>query len=232
MSNEQWDEWGLSSGLPLADADVEITAVEFGFNNDIAAGATFANITFRDLDSGDEIEQSFSVGDGFIAADRDGSQLTTKDGRPRKLSKNSNYGRLIQSAIEALGGVEELAKLGPGFRFASTWVGTKWHTGTVEVEVSAPGSTEKKKRDRIIFTQYLGRDGAAPAAAPAAAEGKAAGNGVDPELWAKLIEFAKEAKDHEAFMDVALELDGVKGVKAVEKLVMGTKAGTVWAESR
>jgi hypothetical protein len=224
MSNEQWDEWGLSSGLPLADAEVEVVAVEFGFNNDIAAGKTFANFTFRTED-GEEHEQSFSVGDGWESANK-GAELTTETGKPRKLSKRSNYGMLVESALEAMGGPEAMAKLGPGFRFASTWVGTKWLTKTVEVESTKPGETEKKKRDRIVFAEYLGREDGA--AAPAAAKATKA-NDVDPELWSELVLLANDSADHEAFMDVALELDGVKGVKAVEKLVMGTKAGSVWA---
>lgn len=233
MSNEEWDEWGLSSGLPLADAEVTVTAMEFGFNNDIAAGRTFANFTFTTDEDGEEHEQSFSTGDGWEAKNK-GAELGTENGKPRKLSNKSNYGLLVQSALEAVGGPEAMSKLGPGFRFASTWIGTKWRTGTVEVESTKPGESEAKKRDRIIFVEFLGRDGDAPAAAPAAAKGKAkattaATPDVDPELWATLIGLAKEADDHDAFMDAALELDGVAGNKAIEKLVMSTKAGSVWA---
>jgi hypothetical protein len=227
MSNEQWDEWGLSSGLPLADAEVEVVGCEFGFNNDIAAGKVFANFTFRTED-GEEHEQSFSVGDGWESANK-GAELTTENGKPRKMSKRSNYGMLVESALEACGGPEGMAKLGPGFRFASTWIGTRWVTKTVEVQSTKPGETEAKKRDRIVFAEYLGRDEAT--AAPAAAKGgkAAATPDIDPELWGQLVQLAHDSEDHDKFMDVALELDGVKGVKAVEKLVMSTKAGSVWA---
>jgi hypothetical protein len=227
---EQWDEWGLSSGLPLADADVEVVSVEFGFNNDIAAGRTFANFTFRTED-GEEHEQSFSTGDGWEAKNK-GAELGTENGKPRKLSNKSNYGILVQSALEAVGGPEEMAKLGQGFRFASTWVGTKWHTGTVEVESTKPGESEAKKRDRIIFTEYLGRDDDAGAEKKGKAAAKGGAPEVDADLWAKLVQLATDADDHDSFMDEALELDGVAGEKAIEKLVMSTKAGSVWATAK
>jgi hypothetical protein len=229
---EEWDEWGLSSGLPLADAEVEVVGMEFGFNNDIAAGKTFANFTFRTED-GEEHEQSFSVGDGWESKNK-GAELGTENGKPKKLSQRSNYGMLVQSAMDAVGGPEGMAKLGQGFRFAATWVGTKWLTATKEVESTKPGETEAKKRDRIIFAEYLGRD--SEAEAPVKGKGKAAAAGpasdVDPELWAELITLAKASDGHDGFMDEALELDGVAGNKAMEKVVMSTKAGSVWATAK
>ncbi len=229
---EEWDEWGLSSGLPLADAEVEVVSMEFGFNNDIAAGRTFANFTFRTED-GEEHEQSFSVGDGWEAKNK-GAELGTENGKPKKLSQRSNYGMLVQSALEAVGGPEGMAKLGQGFRFASTWAGTKWLTATVQVESTKPGETESKKRDRIVFAKYLGRDDetAAPVGGKAPGKAAAATPDVDEELWATLVDLASNADDHDKFMDEALELDGVAGNKAMEKLVMSTKAGSVWATAK
>ena len=230
MSNHK-SEWELSSGLPLADAEVEITAFEFGYNNDIAAGAVFANIVFTD-DNGDDHEQSFSVGDGWEPANK-GAELVTDNGKPRKLSKNSNFGRLVNSAINAIGDIDKVEQvLGQGPKAAASWLGTRWHTTTVEVEVTAPGSSEKKKRDRIVFDTYLGREGSAPAKTAKGSKAAATDDalGIDPDLFATLVGIAKEAKDHDAFMDDALELDGVQGVKDVERLVMSTKAGmSIWS---
>jgi len=222
-------EWELSSGLPLADADVTITGFEFGYNNDIAAGAVFANITFTD-DDGEDHDQSFSVGDGWEPANK-GAELVAENGKPKKLSKNSNFGRLVESAIEAIGKDKVEDVLGHGPRVAASWLGTKWHTTTVEVTVTAPGSTEAKKRDRIVFSEYRGREGAAPKAGKSGKKADAGDTlGIDKELFDQLVTLAKDAADHDAFMDVALELDGVQGVKEVEKLVMGTKAGaSIWS---
>lgn len=222
MSNE----WELSSGLPLADADVTITGFEFGYNNDIAVGAVFANIEFTDSD-GDVHKQSFSVGDGWEPANK-GLELVAENGKPKKLSKNSNFGRLVQSAIEAIGRdkVEQIMGMGP--RVAGSWLGTQWHTTTVEVEVSAPGSTDKRKRDRIVFDRYIGRDGASKSTTTTAATATST-LGLPDDLYATLIATAKAAKDHDDFMDTALEMDGVQGMKDVEKLVMSTKAGaSIW----
>lgn len=226
-----YDEWGLSSGLPLADAEVTVEAMEFGFNNAIAAGTIFANFTFIDAD-GERHEQSFSVGKDWEPADK-GAELVSTTGKPRKLSQNSNYGLLVKSAIEAVQG--DLSKLGKGFRFAETWIGSQWRTGTVERDVENQNTGEKSKKDRIIFVEFLGNEGASPA--PAGKKAKAAkaeaadDNGVEPELWAALVKLATDADDHDSFMDEALELEGVVGVKAVEKLVMGTKPGSVWASA-
>ena len=223
-------EWELSSGLPLADADVTITGFEFGYNNDIAAGAVFANIQFTDED-GEVHDQSFSVGDGWEPANK-GAELVSESGKPKKLSKNSNFGRLIESAVAAIGAENVESVLGHGPKVAASWLGTKWHTTTVEVEVTAPGGTEKKKRDRIVFSEYRGREGAAPKAGKAKAGKADSGDtlGLDKELFDQLVQLAKDADDHDAFMDTALELDGVQGVKEVEKLVMGTKAGaSIWS---
>jgi hypothetical protein len=233
----EFNEWELSSGLPLADAEVEIVGFEFGFNNDIAAGQLFANVSFTDAD-GETHDQSFSVGQGWASTNK-GAELVAENGKPKKFSKNSNFGRLVYSAIEAVGGIEKVGEaLGHGPRFAASWIGTKWRTGTVEVEVTKNGEKdgEKIKRDRIIFTEFLGREGAAPAAggkkekATAGAAAKSETLGLAQELFDQLIELAKGSADHDAFMDAALELDGVQGVKEVEKLVMSTKAGaSIWS---
>lgn len=233
------NEWDLSSGLPLDGASVEVTKVEFGFNSNIGAGILCANFTFTDLDSGEDIEQSFSVGDGWDAS-RDGSELISSTGRPRKISKNSNYGRLIASAIDALGSQERAAEvLGGSPRSASIWLGTRWRMGTVKVTTTNPTTGAQRERDAFIFAEFLGKGASgsagaassAPASAPAKA--KAADNGVpdgiDGDLWEKLVALAREHDDHESFVEAALELDEVEGNKTAQKLVMSTKAGSVWA---
>jgi hypothetical protein len=222
------NEWSLGSGLPLADAEVTITGFEFGYNNDIAAGAVFANVVFTDID-GEEHDQSFSVGDGWEPVNK-GAELVAVNGKPRKLSKNSNFGRLVASAIEAVGGSDKVESvLGQGPRVASSWLGTKWHTTTVEVEVTTKGSDTKQKRDRVVFDAYLGRDGDAAPAKSGKAEASST-LGLDKELYDNLVQMASDAANHDAFMDLALEIDGVQGIKTVEKLVMSTKAGaSIWA---
>lgn len=236
-------EWELGSGLALDGADVEITGFEFGFNANISPDAVCANVTFTDLESGEDYEQSFSTGKGFDAS-RDGSELVSA--RPKKINNNSNFGRLISSVVEVLDG--DPSALGGSPKLAGTWLGTRWSMGTKQVESYNPTTGEKKDRSAFIVTAYLGRDGeegtkakatakpvaaakkATAKAAPAAAEEASdCPNGIDEDLWAQLIELANNSADHDTFVEAALDLDGVEGNRAASKAVMGTKAGSVWA---
>src|SRR5690606_41336745 len=92
------NEWDLSSGLPLDGASVEVTKVEFGFNSNIGAGILCANFTFTDLDSGEDIEQSFSVGDGWVGS-RDGDVINKLSIRTRKQRKSINYDHSVAPRI-------------------------------------------------------------------------------------------------------------------------------------
>jgi hypothetical protein len=224
------EEWALGSGLPLADADVIVTGCEFGYNPNIGGGTVLcANFTFRNLDSGEDGDQSFTVGNGFEALDK-GATLAPEDGKPRKISGQSNYGRLIGSALEAVGGPANMPGTGP--RNASTWVGTKWHTGTVKVKVVNPETKKESERDAIVFESYLGvdEDEAAPAKGKAASssKAKAATPDIDPELLAQLVELAGEHEDKDDFVEAALEVDGVEGNKAAVSAIMSNKPGSIW----
>lgn len=230
------NEWETGSGLPLADATVTITGMEFGYNSAIAAGAVFANITFTPDEGSDDIEQSFSTGKGF-EADRTGKELVSEDGRPRKVNNRSNFGRLIDSAVDCIGKDEVAKVLGAGPRHVDSWIGTRWVTGTTPVETENQQTKEKKVKDAIIFVEYLGRDGQEAAGKPAAASstGTAAASsngapdGVDADLWDRLVTLAGEHDTHEGFVEAALEVDGVESNPAASKAVIGKKAGSVWA---
>ncbi len=242
MPDKEWDEeWGLSSGLPLDDADVTVQDVKFGFNVQISATAICANFTFLNEETGETSEQSFSCGDGWETAEK-GAAIGTVDGKPRKLSNRSNYGRLVASALDVVGGPGNMP--GRGFKYADTWIGTRWHLGTVKIESTNPQTQVTKTKDAIVFTAFLGAvEDEAPAksggAKKAAGTTKAAAKpavavaaGVDDDLFAELVEMAKamiaDGKDHDDFMSDALDREDVKGIKPVEKVVMSTKDGSVW----
>lgn len=53
--------------------------------------------------------------------------------------------------------------------------------------------------------------------------------GIDQDLWEKLIDSARDADEHEAWSDEALEWDEVESNRAAQKAVLSTKAGSVWA---
>jgi hypothetical protein len=46
------------------------------------------------------------------------------------------------------------------------------------------------------------------------------------------VALAGEHEDHGDFVNAALDLDEVSNDRAIQKLVMGTKEGTVWAEAK
>lgn len=228
------EDWETSSGLALDGATVEIIGAEFGFNASLGAGITCANFVMRDLD-GEEIEQSFSVGQNFEAS-RDGSELVGN----AKINKNSNYGLLIESVKDILDNPGDV--IGSP-KVAANWIGTCWTFGSLEREVMNPTTKEKKVSTKFIVTEYHGRPDAPAggAAKTAGATKKAAGGSastsssnldVDPELFAELVELAKTHTDHEDFAAAALELDAVAESKAAQKAVMGSRAGSVWAAAQ
>lgn len=219
------DEWALGGGLPLDGAEVEITGFEFGFNNDYSAGVLAAIITFTPLDGSDEQEQTYSVGQGWEQASK-GAELVSENGKPKKLSQRSGYGMFVAAAVDAVNG--DFEKLGKGFRFADSWIGTRWELGSIEVETANPNDKENtKKRDRIVPVKFLGRDGEAKTSTGSKASTAKTDDESD-ELVEQLVEMAKAADDHESFMDEALELKGVAGNKALEKKVMSTGRGSIW----
>lgn len=231
MTTEELDPWKITSGLPLADADVEILAFEFGFNAKIGAGLICANITFA-LDEGEPVEQSFTVGDGWEITGK-GAGITGRKG----LSGQSNWGRFVESCIVAVGGAEKvrevLADVSPWE--AAGWVGTKWHLATTEIESTNPTTNVTKKYQKIIATDYLGSGdlkGTKFAGKPATAKksgGKPTLADTNPELFEQLLALAGEHDDHDGFMAAALELPEVEADASAMNAVMSVKAGSVWA---
>lgn len=226
------DAWGISSGLPLDDADVTITKVEFGYNAAIGAGILCANITFT-TDDGEDHQQSFSVGDGWTAVNK-GQGI---DGR-KTINNRTNYGRLVESMLKAVGGAEGMAAAGftnpGGFRDAATFVGSRWHLGTTKVITKNPTTGAERERDAIIATGFLsGPSGAAAskttASKTAAKGGKASLADTDPDLFAELVDAAREHDDHDSFMEAVLSRPDVEGNPTALNAVMSTKPGSIWA---
>lgn len=224
-------EWETGSGLALADADVVVSAASFGYNANLGADVLCANFTFVPAEGGEPIEQSFSVGKGWEALEK-GAKLVSEDGRARKINGQTNYGRLIDSAVQAVqasGG--EMPFQSP--RIADGWVGTSWHVGTVSVPTTNPSTKKETVSDKFVFTAFLGTTSTEAAAKPAAGAAKASGKaatGIDPKLRLALVELAEASDDHDAFTEKALELDGVEGNREAEKLVLKTGPGSIWHE--
>lgn len=288
MTDDEFNEWETSSGLPLDGATVEVTGIEWGRNNAIDPQRLFGNFTFSDLESGEEHEQSFSVGKGW-ETDRTGQMLEPVNKNRRKLQINDSttYGILLDSAVECLGGKAAAGKeLGGSPRDIHIWLGTQWVMGTIQMTTQNPQTGEEKQASRYVFVEYLGRSGedndaeeeeeveeveekpkgkarntarnttkASPKGSPSSAKSRSGGsaskskdssksqktstpNGIDRETWDALVETAKEimGKDedntHDDFVDEVIEWDSVDDDKNVQKAVMSTKAGSVWAAAQ
>lgn len=225
-------EWETGSGLALADANVVVTAASFGYNANLGADVLCANFTFVPVEGGEPIEQSFSVGKGWEAVNK-GANLVSEDGRPRKINGQTNYGRLIDSAVQAVqASGREMPFASP--RMAEGWVGTSWHVGTVAITTTNPVTKKEAIKDAFVFTAFLGSvEGSAGnvgKADKASTTTTKKASGLDPKLRMELTELAEAADDHDSFVEKALALDGVEGNREAEKLVLKTGPGSIWHE--
>jgi hypothetical protein len=230
-------EWETSSGLPLANLDVEVTDCTFGFNAKLGPDVLCAIFTFVPVDGdGESIEQSFSVGKGWEAKSK-GAYIAREDGRGGQVNKQTNFGRLIDSAVAAVkeAGVDIPFK---SPRIAAGWVGTKWHMATETIETENPQTGKKSTKDAFVFGSYLGR-GDGPVAAGAKVAGKskdkgevAAADDPNAELRAKLIELAKECDDPDDFVEKALAIPGVEDGPLEAAVLKHKKPDSIWQQAK
>ena len=253
--NDVFDPFKLSDGLPLADVDAEISAVEFRFDTAYSADACVAAITFQP-DEGDEQEQLYSCGKNWEPVDR-GAATAHENGKPTQMfNKSSNMGRFL-NALYACDGfiaaVQEEGDFDP--RTAASLVGRRVHLGSETYTTMNPSTGVEKERSIIVPTEYLGTsdDATTPAKAPAkkAAAKKAPAKGPSAvekkqlaliealreedggeEIIDALTDLAGESEDHESFMEAAMDVDGVADSEAAQQVAMSSKAGSIWAQAQ
>lgn len=239
------DQWQTSSGLPLANADVQVVALEFGYNAKLGSDILCANFQFAPIDDdgelGEVIDQSFSVGKGWEAVEKGAFLIDENGSRTRTVNGQTNFGRLVNSAVAAIKeSGEEFPFLSP--RIASGWVGTRWHIGTEQVTSTNPQTGKESVKDAFVAAKYLGKideaAGVKAAGSKASATGgskKAKDADEDDETQAlrkRLLELAREHDDHDDFVDAAFKIDGVEG-GPLERAVMRSKGdGSIWAEAK
>lgn len=239
------DEWETGSGFDLDGATATVTNMEFGFNSQIGQG-TFANFDLTIVegsesgDPGEEISQSFSVG-GKFEATRDGSSIEGNG----KINKNSTFGILMDSVVEVLreGGYDPGEVIGNP-KVAANWIGKTFVWGTIEMETMNPTTKERAKRSKFIVTEYVGSDEdpgeaaapakKAPAKKPAAAKKAAASKpalpaGLDQEQFDYYVSLASQYDEHDEFAEAMLEDEDVQASPDLQKAVMSTKPGSIWA---
>lgn len=100
-----------------------------------------------------------------------------------------------------------------------------------EEEEEAPAKKSVAKKAVPAKKVAAKKAAAKPASSPAAdqvAELQAEEGG--EELVDALVAAAVEAEDQDAFMEAAMEIEGVSGNRLAEKVVMNSKPGSIWAE--
>jgi hypothetical protein len=249
-----YDPYALGSGLPLADTEAVVTAMEFRFDTEYAADACVAAITFQP-DEGEEQEQLYSCGKGWEPIDR-GAATAHTSGRDLNFNKQSNYGRFLAAAYECEGFLDEVREEGILPTQVEMFVGKRFHLGTVEYSTRNPSKkdSEETVKTAIVPVAYLGveeeeapakpaakktvaKKAAAPAKGPSAIEKKQIAlieqlEEEDADMVAALRELAGESEDHESFMEAAMDIDGVADSDLAQQVAMSSKAGSIWAQAQ
>jgi hypothetical protein len=252
-SNE-FNPFELTSGLPLAGAEVTVKELTFGFDAQYVDGkVALAMFTFTIEENGEEGTQFYSVGGKFEPADR-GEVLVHESGENKNLNKTSNYGRFVEALLAMDNADEFMAQVREGDAapvFDAHWLdGFRFELGTLKFTTQ-----DKKEKDLIVPVHFLGmaeaggKKGAkattkaAPKLAPKAGASKASAKakaveeddeeetfGIeDEDIRNALIEAAKEADDFDAYTEAALDIDGVSEDRTIQRIAMSSKAGSIWA---
>jgi len=243
-----YDPYALGSGLPLADTEAVVTAMEFRFDTNYSADACVAAITFQP-DEGEEQEQLYSCGKGWEPIDR-GAGAAHVSGRDLNFNKNSNYGRFLGAAFECDGFLDEVREAGILPTSNEIFLGKRFHLGTIEITTTNPSTGKESVKTVVIPVEYLGvEEEAAPAKTTKAPAKKVAAKGPsaiekkqialveqleaeDADMVQALRELAEESEDHESFMEAAMDIDGVADSDLAQQVAMSSKAGSIWAQAQ
>lgn len=226
---EEKSLWEFASGLPLDGADVEITNAVFEVDNSYMAGATVLAVTFTPIAGGDSQRQLYSCGQRFEPIDG-GAALGHESGKNVMPHKNTNYGKFGEAAARSENADKFLAFATDGPLSTTSWIGTKWTLGSLATE----NFQTKKAGSLIIPVVYLGGPDGQTSGGGAKASKASSGSvstDIDPDVLAAIIAVAAKHEEFGDFMDEALELEGVQGNKAAEKLVMDSKPGGLFGKN-
>lgn len=230
---QQFDEWELSSGLPLAGKDVTITKAEFRIDNSYALNAVVLSLEYTP-DEGAAQTQLYSLGKGWKIVEKGGAVIHENDSATKKptFSEQSNYGRFIK-AVKGVNGARDLIASRGSLRSAETWVGTRWTLGTVKYKPNSGKDAEFK--DLIVPAALLGEAaGVAGSTAPggAAARGGVALADEDRDYLAGLAgAVLANGDDYDTFMATAFDDPRVLASSAMQAAVTDTSDQSVWAQT-
>lgn len=237
MSDESVNMFEFSSGLPLEGQRCHSTASVFTYDQQYNADAVVLKIHFQPVDDegnpeGEAKDQLYSVGKQWEPI-AEGEAVANKSGKKQQFNNMTVISKLINSVMVARGGgdvakgMQVLIDEGVEPDTAAFYLGWDVTLGSIPYK-------DQNDKDRSTFgvKEWHGRVGEAPKAAkPAAkkladkpgtakpaAKPAATDDGDEEEAWAehfgqalyrKLKKAAVDADDHDAFMNVAFDLDGV-----------------------
>lgn len=186
MAQHDFDPFHLTSGLPLSGADVTVTEVEFGYDNEYSADACVAIVHFQP-DEGEARKQLYSTGRNFEPADR-GDTLVHNTGKNVNVSDSSNYGILVNSFLTMEGADEAMAvtRERGATPFDAAWLkGMRFTLGDHIIPERIINGKVNKEKTVMVFAAFLGLDGEeAPAAKPAAKKATAPAGKLAPKAGA------------------------------------------------
>lgn len=253
MSEEDFDPFKLTSGLPLSGAEVTVTGIIYGYDAQYGAENCIAMVTF-DVDGSEPNTQFYSVGKNFEPGDREQKTLVHKSGKPANLNDNSNYGRMVGAMTSTMKGKEDFmaavrAKADEVMPvFHGDWLnGFRFKMGDLPWINNLEKDETKRNKILIVPVEFLGTADEPKKIAPAAkklapkAPGKTIAEAVaddaadedfgidDPSVLKQLIKAAKAADDFDAFTDAADAIDGLSENKVWMKAAYNSKPGSIWA---
>lgn len=218
MSDEEFDQWELASGLGLDDVDCDVTAAEFTINTKLGHENLCLALTLTPRDGDEEKVQYFSMGPGWVASDS-GRAATSESGEPKKISQTSNLGLLLASITKAIG-KDGARALGNPLK-ASTYAGTAWHVARDKRLVRNPSTGEDKETSYVVFTAQLeGKKKASSGGSAAAPKAEKASSATVERAVEKFRAIAAEAKDEDDFFEKAAGIDEISD-REVQKVLYG-----------
>ena len=206
--------WETETGLP-DDFSFEITDASFTRSAEVKGGEQIYLNLVGDTDTIGQYELHLPVGPGWDTLDG-GKTARHESGNAKKgINNNTDYGKFIDACIKELDLGSVLAPRGEATE-AKVWVGLKFHMKQKEFsfpDKQNPG--QNVEYYRLLPQAFLGEVGGeekAPAkeSKPAGSGSNGATNGAAAKvLLAKVKAEAKKHDTHEAFVDAAMNIDGV-----------------------
>lgn len=243
----------------VSDFDATIVGAKFemyaDFQNDPQAALQLV-LQSDDMELGEQgvisgRDAQVRLGKGW-EVDDDGWTVVDGGGKAKRKFHQNSHGGLLAAKILDLVPREQLAELGSGWKDAHTYIGLMFHWEQVAFQMKDRESGEVSRYSKLLPTAFLGVDMEAredmensgeqeseqvdkPARKPfaKATPTPAPAETLTDEQRTELLKVAGEHKEHGGFVEACLK-DDVAGATedvAVQRAIMQTGAGSVWAEA-